>query len=454
MAGKAPSSAGRERTGSLPGRASGRLSRGIASTGLAIVLLVSVAAAAIAGCGGSGTPSTSPSAQPPAQGAQNCAWPTLYSVQSINADNPDSAAVVWGQPIVADPNTTIQIAGKFPDARYASLSVYTPYGNAFTANGVSSSLPDYRIRPQPGSQNPWQQTAQPGGSFAVTISASATPNQGNVLPMPAGTSGQHPGYLVYRVYLPTGGNASVQPPALTITEGHTAHLLAECATHTTPVKAEPAPASTSGTPAGTPTTAPPASRFYKPPLTGGGANADSDYVWAYFVRPAATDVVVVTAKAPTSPPGSHPTPWPDPKDDMRYWSMCLVVGTASLPTVANTLANGTTDYGCRADDATKVDANGDYTYVIGTETQRAAIERLPGVTFLPFSSTASTPLYLLLLRNTLVSTPFAQSVQNVTQTQNPAAAAAAMGPYYPQMSTCPLTTLTTGGPQACLSGQS
>ena len=451
MAGTAPSRAGRDSTGSLPGRASGRLGRGVASTRLAVVLVVSVAAMAIAGCGGSGTSPASPSPQPPAQGAQNCAWPTLYSVQSINADNPDSAAVVWGQPIVADPNTTIQVAGTFPDARYASLSVYTPYGNAFTTNGVSSSLPDYRIHPQPGSQNPWQQPAQPGGSFAVTISSHVTPNQVNVLPMPAETSSQYPGYLVYRVYLPAGGNASVQPPALTVDEGPTARPLPTCASHTTPVKAEKAP--TSGTPTSTPIAAPPASRFYRPPLTGGGANADSDYVWAYFVRPAAADVVVVTAKAPTSPPGSHPTPWPDPKYDMRYWSMCLVEGTASLPTVANTLANGTTDYGCRADEATKTNANGDYTYVIGTESQRAAIERLPGVTFLPLSSTASTLLYLLMLRNTLVNSPFTQSVQNVTQTQNPAAAAAAMGPYYPQMSTCPLTTLTTGGRQACLSSQ-
>lgn len=450
MTGIAPSRAGRACAGNRSRGTDGRLRRGAVASRLAVVLVVSVAAMAIAGCGGSGAATASPSAPAPAQGARNCAWPTLYSVQSINADNPDAAAVVWGQPIVADAHTTIQITGTFPDARYASLSVYTPYGNAFTANGVSSSLPDYRIRPQPGSQNPWQQSAQPGGSYAVTVSASASPNQANVLPMPAGTSSQYPGYLVYRVYLPAGGNASVQPPALTIREGLTARPLAECATHDTPVKAEKAP--TASTPTGTPATIPPASQFYRPPLTGGGANADSDYVWAYFVRPAATDVVVVTAKAPTSPPGSHPTPWPDPKEDMRYWSMCLIEGTASLPTVANTLANGTTDYGCRADEATKTDASGDYTYVIGSESQRAAIERLPGVTFLPFSDTASTRLYLL-LRNTLVSPGFTQSVQQVAQTQSPAAAPAAMGPYYPRMATCPLTTLTSGGPHACLSGQ-
>lgn len=413
---------------------------------IARLLALCVAAALVTGCGNSST--QPPSAQPPSQGAQNCAWPTMLSVQSNNTAFPDSAASYWVQPIVADQHTTIQVSGTFPDARYATLSVYTPYGNPFTTNGVSSSLPDYRIRPQSGSQNPWQQSAPPGGSFEVTISSNVTPNQVNVLPMPAGTSSQHPGYLVYRVYLPAGGNSSVQPPALAIEEGHAARPLPACSTHNTPVKPEQAP--TSGTPTSTPTTAPvAASRFYKPNFNGGVANADSAYVWAYFIRPAASDVVVVTAKAPTHPSGSHPTPWPDPNADMRYWSMCLAVGIQSVPTVANTLSNGTTDYGCRADDATKINSNGDYTYVIGTETQRTAIERLPNVTFLPFSSTESTRLYLLLLRNTLVSPQFTHSAQAVTQTLDPTAAAAAMGPYYPQMSTCPLTTLTTGGPQAC-----
>jgi hypothetical protein len=75
----------------------------------------------------------------------------MISVQSANTVIPDSAASYWVQPIVADQHTTIQISGRFPDARYASLSVYTPYASPFTTNGVSSSLPDYRIRPQPGS---------------------------------------------------------------------------------------------------------------------------------------------------------------------------------------------------------------------------------------------------------------------------------------------------------------
>jgi hypothetical protein len=84
-----------------------------------------------------------------------------------------------------------------------------------------------------------------------------------------------------------------------------------------------------------------------------------------------------------------------------------------------------------------------------SESQRAAISRIPGVTFLPFSATQASAVYVLLLRNMLVSTSFALSPQDITRTGNPAAAAAAVGPYYPCAAVCPLASLTVNGPQAC-----
>jgi hypothetical protein len=59
-------------------------------------------------------------------------------------------------------------------------------------------------------------------------------------------------------------------------------------------------------------------------------------------------------------------------------------------------------------------------------------------------------VYLLGLRNVLVSSSFAHSPQGVTQADDPAAAAAVMGPYYPRTAVCPLATLAAHGPQACL----
>jgi len=119
-----------------------------------------------------------------------------------------------------------------------------------------------------------------------------------------------------------------------------------------------------------------------------------------------------------------------------------------VPTVANTLPDGQTDYGCREDYQTRL-ADGDYAYVIGSETQEAAISRVAGATFLPFSTTQTTRLYILLLRNKLINPGFTHSAQNITQATDPSAASAAMGPYYPEVSTCALSTLTAKGLSAC-----
>jgi hypothetical protein len=344
------------------------------------------------------------------------------------------------------------LSGRFPDARYASVEVYTPAG-------AGASLPDYQIAPQAGSQNPWRQQSAPGGRFTVTISPDPAPGQANTLPMPAGTTIQHTGYLIYRVYLRAGGDSSALPlPVLTVEQGGAARQLPACRSRNASIHF-PA-ASGSATPAagtgGSGAAAPPLRQleFFKPPQTTfnnrGLADADTSYVLAYLVRPPMPDVVVVTAQAPSFAPGSHPTPWPALGEDTRYWSMCIGLLTPPTPVVANKLPGGVTDYGCRADQATRLNAAGDYTYVIGSESQRAAISRVPGVTFLPFSATQPAGPYLLGLRNVLVSSSFAHSPQGITQADNPAAAAAVMGPYYPRTAVCPLATLAAHGPQACL----
>jgi len=283
--------------------------------------------------------------------------------------------------------------------------------------------------------------------------------QANTLPLPAGTTSQHTGYLIYRVYLPAGENSSRVPfPVLTVEQGGAERSLPACGSHNAPVHFPAvggSAASTAGAGgSGTAAPPPPQLEFYKPAQStfnnAGLANVDTSYVLAYLIRPPSADVVVVTAKAPTFAPGSRPLPWPARGEDVRYWSMCVGVGIRLVPLVANKLPGGGTDYGCRADEATKLNAAGDYTYVIGSESQRAAISRVPGVIFLPFSTTHPAGLYLLGLRNMLVSTSFAHSPQGITRASDPAAAAAVMGPYYPRMAICPLATLTAHGPQACL----
>jgi hypothetical protein len=409
-------------------------------------LLVSLVAALIGVATLAACSSAAP--KPAAVSTSNgCAWPWTVGGQNYNVSMPDSNAVDWFQPIVASEVTSITISGTYPDARYFSLSAYTPYGSPVSADGVSSSLSDYRIVPDHGSVNPWQRRAAPGGRYRVRVRSGVAPGETNALPFPPGTTSLHPGYLHYRVYLPAGGHlARIKLPTITVTKGSTSHMLPLCRTHGQVQAAEKAP---SGTPRSSPPTTPPPDTFFKSLLKSGFDNVDAGYVGAYVVRPAPTEVLLVSAKAPTFPAGSHPSPWPAPGVDVRYWSMCIGVGTSKLPTVVNKLADGRVDYGCRADEQTEVDSAGNYTYVIGSEAQRAAISRVSGATFLPFSDNETPPLYLLWLRNELVNPDFAHSALAVTQADDGSAAAAAMGPYYPRVYTCALATLTTTGITAC-----
>jgi len=386
---------------------------------------------------------------------QSCAWPSLINVQTSNVGAPDSAASYWAEPIVADTDTQVTVFGRYPDARFASLSVYTPSGSAFSSNGVGNTLTDYQIAPDFGSINPWRQHAAPGGRFTVSIRSHVSAHQHNTLPMPPGTTAQAPGYLLYRVYAPANGDfARVTPPTLVVRQGHTSRTLLPCRVHNGPVPTPvPAPTATASS-TSTPVPIPPELEFYKPSAALTNAtfpNGDTAYAMAHLLRPPASDVVVVTAKAPVAAPGEHPSRWPAPGEDMRYWSMCVVEGTLQLPTVDNPLPNGQDDFGCRKDDTTRRDAAGDYAYVIGAESQRAAIEGIPGVTFLPFATDQASPRYLLVLRNMLLGPQFTDAVQDGTGTpsNDPAAAAAAMGPYYPHAAVCPLALLATQGIHAC-----
>ena len=441
-------SAGKQMAGpwSYRGRGRRRPGRVAGVAGAAAALVMAVTACTSAQPSSSAAAGGSPPVVSPS--GMSCAWPTVLTAQTDNTAFPDAAEAIFGQLIVASAGTRIVLSGRFPDARYASVQVYTP-------GGVGASLPDYRIAPQPGSLNPWQRQAAPGGRFTVTIAPDPAPGQANTLPLPAGTTSRHPGYLVYRVYLPAGGASGVPFPVLTVEQGGAARALPACRSHNAQVpfpaaSGSAAPAAGAG---GSGAAVPPPLEFYKAQQSfnnAGLANVDTSHVYAYLVRPPTPDVVVVTGKAPAFAPGSHPSPWPARGEDVRYWSMCMGVLIRLVPLVANKLPGGGTDYGCRADEATRLNAAGDYTYVIGSESQRAAISRVPGVTLLPFSTAHPAGPYLLALRYLLVSVSFTHSPQGITQADDPAAVAAVMGPYYPRAAVCPLTTLTAHGPQACL----
>jgi hypothetical protein len=71
--------------------------------------------------------------------AAACAWPTAVTVATDNVGAPDSNAGYWLQPFVVQPTLRIVIGGRYPDARYASVSVYTSSYATFTLHGVGAA---------------------------------------------------------------------------------------------------------------------------------------------------------------------------------------------------------------------------------------------------------------------------------------------------------------------------
>lgn len=377
-----------------------------------------------------------------------CAWKNEISAQTHNVDNPDSSAAYWIMPFPVRTGLSITLSGHYPDSRYFSVQVYQPKGGVFTANGVSSGLADYLVQPDPGSGNPWQHRGRAGGGFTVSIRSDAAPGEPNTLPLaPAGvTAGT--GHIYYRVYLPAGGDFSRVPlPVVTYTLGGVSKQLPPC----------PAAPASSSTPAAlaapvAQTSAAGSVVFSRDPGIEAGliANADSAYLAASVSPSGNGDVIVIRGKAPTTPGGSRPSPWPARHEDLQYWSMCVTLNAPPQPVVANPLPDGKTDYGCRHDTQVKLDRDGYYTLVVGTEAQRAAITKVPGATFLPFSAAQPTAPQTLFLRDMLASPDFAEAIQNVPLSGDPAATAAIMGPYYPLAGTCSLTVLRHQGAGACI----
>lgn len=428
-------------------------------TKITLTLLCSLTAgAAIATLGPPAAAHAAPAQ--PALVTPACGWREV-SVTTDNKNLQDNAATYWAMSYTVQDGLRIVLNGRYPDSRYASLQVYSSGTELFAANGVSSALTDYRIEPDPGSVNPWQHPAwqgeRAGDAYTVTLRSDVAPGQANTLPLaPAGTAAGTAGYLQYRVYLPAHGRSSLAPPAVTFTLGGVSKQVPACPPGTTATSS--ATPGATATPAAAPAAATSSAaaqsvEFSRPVLSGAGfPNADSGYLDAVVTPPGNGDVLVIRGKAPTTPSGNHPSPWPAAGTDMQYWSLCDYPLTTALPLVANQLPDGTIDYGCRHDTQVALDRDGYYTFVVGTEAQRAAIDQVPGATFLPFSTALPTTEHVLLLRNMLVNPGFTEAVQNAPGNGNPASAAAAMGPYYPRAAICPLATLAGSGPAACLAG--
>jgi hypothetical protein len=401
---------------------------------------LTVAAATGAGLG---APATAD--EPPSSAAAPCAWQGELSPRTIGQVNfalPDTGAWYWIMPYAARPGTTITLTGRYPAARYMSFNTYDARFSSFTAGGAPSALPDYRIRPDAGTNNPWQ---HPGDAGAYTVTVGGDPAAPNTLPLaPEGTT-TGAGYLIFREYLPANDGATPNLPEVRITDEAGTRTLAACVGGGTEgvlgtVSAALADAGigSRAKPSGDP-------EFHRAGGAGAFPNVDNAYLAATFTPPTDGRVLVVRGRAPRVPTGTEPAVWPPaPGTDARYFSFCTNLAQLPGPVVINTAPDGSVDNGCRTDEQTTLDAAGDYTYIIGTEAQRADIEHLPGATFVPLSARHPTTPEVMLIRNMLPTTDFAPAVQNVPVDATPDQAAAIMGPYYPHPALCTLDAVRDG----------
>lgn len=413
----------------------------------------------------------------------HCSWWLKTTPQTANVAFPDAAATYWTTPFKVEPGTSIQVDGTYPDARYMSFNVYDSAFGSFTTNGLSSGLADYLISPATGSVNPFQTAGSPGGAFTLTLSGDAQPGQADTLPLApsTATSGQL-GYLVFRVYLPNGGNDTVTLPKLTLIQNGVSTPLSGCsartrtevagATSSTASAVAGSLAAGTGSTADGSTTAavrglssttssassstapcrgsacPPELKFFRAKASttnGFFPNVDNAYVSALF-RPRSGTVIVVRGRAASSPSGDSPVPWPQTGLSLRYWSLCNNIYRKPWPVVANPLPGGKVQYGCAADDATKLDSRGRYAFVVAPESARAAV-RAAGGTFIPLSATQPRARQILIFRNMLPNSAFTHAVQDVAEDGKPSSAAKTMGAYYPRAYRCTLAQFAAKSPR-------
>ncbi len=375
--------------------------------------------------GVAGTAACTGATSPPPAGL-SCAWAHMVTRDTLNVAYPDTGATYWSMSYNLIAGDRIELEGTFPDARYISFVTYGLTGSAV------DHLTDRDIQADVGSSNPFADPGAPdGGSYALTLSASAGPGApGNVL-----AAGGVTGSVVYRTYVPddsgdpTGG---VGLPTVKVRR-------ADGSVVTIPECADPGgdPTLVSLINAFGPATdvAPLDPPLFKRPAAVAGlyANPDNGYV-AAVAEHQPGEVVVVRAKAPTVPDtvaGASPA---TPGRDMRYWSMCTNEYRKPYPV---------TD--CTHDTRVPLDGDGWYTIVASTAADRPSnATTADGVAWLDWGSTTFD--MVLILRNMLPDAGFTEDVFDVAPGQP---ASSAMGEHAPLTATCDRATFEAGGATAC-----
>lgn len=380
---------------------------------------------------------------PPAPRDSACAWPTRADRSVTNIAFPDTAATYWALPFALAEGETLELTGSFPDARYASFISYRPTG------GEIDVLTDRDIAASPGSTNPFAGDGRADGphEYAITVRPDlGSDASGNDLgaKVPDGGDDDAPiltpeieealdrqlvgsgeelgGSILYRVYTPS------DPDDPTGGVGLPAATLIDADGRRTPVPTCPEPGESPAAESlvnqfgpETDRAAPSVPVFIRP--DGDQArlypNPDNVYV-ATILAHEPGRVVVVRGRAPTFP-DTRAGAEVGGGEQVRYWSMCTNEYRKPYPV---------TD--CASDDATALDDDGTYTYVISTPEDRPTnATEADGVTWLAWGSTDVD--VVLLLRHMLADGDF---VESAIQLEPGELAVEAMGPFAPRGAYC------------------
>jgi hypothetical protein len=393
--------------------------------------------------------------QPARAATLNCGWITQIAANRLNVLFPDSGVTYWLAALPVPAGGSIEIDGQFPHARYTSLTTYNQQLQAI------DGLNDQSILPDPGSVNPFL----PGASRTAT----ARRYTAHIVDRQAPTSGRAPNTLylanadgsksmtatglavfMLRIYLPDTGraaNGGVPVPTLKLVTSTGLKITVPTCPDLTPDTAaitRTVAAMNTIVPSPFPGlfgTDPPQWRRFTNFLTateqmtldnnllgslyaavapasiallpaGGFAeNPDNKYV-ATAMDQTFGKVLVIHAKAPTTPRTTAGEPVMG-TGQLRYWSLC----SNNSPTTAV--------YSCVYDEQVPLDADGDYTVVVSTPTNRPATATTAcGVAWLPAGPTDQT---VLILRNMLPAADFTHAVQDAAYGSEQAA----MADYYP-----------------------
>jgi hypothetical protein len=445
----------------------------------ALILVGALAGSALAGATRTGKSAVRtvvhfPAGGPGGENSHTCFWGVSYTQHTRNIIWPDSHT---DYPVSIDTipaGGKIVLRGRFPHARFFSLTTSSVLGV------IRGHLYDTSIKPDAGSTNPYLPGANRNSthrSFTVTVVDQPDPGPGHeaLNTLYGGIAGQAPGagplLIVERVYLPDGGrdfSGGVGEPAASYVaaDGTTSTGQAACTTLQTkpgasnltdvnkilfPLANMTALLGLSSSPEHPAVAKPVWYKYFTPqwllapfyagtsdasqiaslPLvgTGLGANPANGYVFTWLDRTFgpkhdAHNIAVLRGKLPTTPA----TYAGEPKmagGQLRYWSICNNEG----------LTSGKTTGPCLADEEIPINAQRDYTIVVGLPRDRPANATTKcGVAWMNWGTTGdgyTRPRSTMILLRNLTTTAhpaFPAAVQNIA---TPATVKQTMGAYLP-----------------------